>query len=160
MQVAYSYIIPREMESAVLLIVVPLHRIAVKPVFDKDFNLVSHYEINIGAKTFYGPQSIAACRDLILIAFYSAEKDKNAPRSAVITPQGEVVATSTVDGSNGWCELPESMQPNPKKFTRLLVARTDAPKGGPTIARFRFLDFDGKTLKDATDDDVISETAP
>ena len=128
-------------------------------VLDKDFNLVAHYEVNFGAKTSYGPQSIAACRDVILVAYYSAEKDKNAPRSAVINPQGEVVATSTADGSNGWCQLPESMQPNPEKFTRLLVARTDAPKNGPTTARFRFFDFDGKTLKDVTDD-ASSETAP
>ena len=131
------------------------HEINPLNVFDKDFNLIRRYEINFGAKTFYGPQSITACRDAILVAYYTAEKDKNAPRAAVITPQGEVVATSTLDGSNGWCELPESMQPNPEKFTRILVARTDKSKEGQTIARFIFFDFDGETLKNATDDGVL-----
>lgn len=129
------------------------HEVNPLNVFDKDFNLVKRYEINFGAKTLYGPQSIAACRDSILIAYYTAEKGENPPRSAVVSPQGEIVATSTLNGSNGWCELPKSMQPNPEKFTRLLVARTDERKDGQTTARFIFFDFDGKTLKEATDND-------
>ena len=44
------------------------HEINPLNVFDKDFNLIRRYEINFGAKTFYGPQSITACRDAILVA--------------------------------------------------------------------------------------------
>ena len=45
-------------------------------VFDKDFNLQSHYEINFGAKMFYRPQTIAVCRGGVHVAYYTAEKDK------------------------------------------------------------------------------------
>ena len=127
------------------------HEINPLNIFDKDFNLISHYDINFGAKTFYGPQSIAACRGVVLVAYYTAEKDKNPLRAAIVTPQGEVVATSTLDGSNGWCALPQSMQPDSENFTRLIVARTDVRKEGQTTARFIFFDFDGKTLRDVTD---------
>ena len=119
-------------------------------IFDERFKRLSHHEISFGAKTNYGPQSIASCRGVLLIAFYAVDKTQGAPRGAIVNSDGGVLGVTELDGSNGWYALPESMQPNPKEFTRLLVARTDEKQDGQTSACFRWVDFDGKTLRDVT----------
>lgn len=120
-------------------------------VYDENFKFLAHHEINFGVPTNYGPQSIATCRGYIFIAYYVAgEAPKGSARSIWLDPETqEVVGTSTLNGSNGWYALPDSMQPDPENFTRLLVAKT-AKVDGKTIARFGFFDFDGKTIKDVT----------
>lgn len=119
-------------------------------VYDEDFQLIAHYDVDFGTKTNYGPQSIASCRNVLLVAYYAIVDPKKPARSAIINRQGEVVGTSALDGSTGWYAAPESMQPDPKSFTRLLVAKQVPKKSWQTQARFRWYDFDGKTIKDVT----------